>query len=253
MLRRAEDGMPHHGSGRGLAALTMICLGACSLVACRHSRPMFTMEYTSSAHPGYQHSTLKSGSTVYENDYAETPLLAINTPSSQMVGELDTGVEGEKAFVYAIPGQDPHDYVILAGEMYPLGIYRNIKLPPFDWRAAKFQKMEFAAQEGPAAHKQTSDPALIAEVIEALRDTKAAIAIPSDPATLQKHLFGLYLWSDQLPGIIYCPHVYFDEKEKIYLGLWNPTSPEWSPAGPRFSAWVTTKQDAAIPRRGSRR
>jgi len=196
--------------------------------------------FIDSSHPGYRRTTLTSGGTIYENDYTEAPLLAINTPSSRMVGELDNGGEGEQAYLYAIPGQAPKDYVILTGEMYPLGVFRNTRTPRFDWRSAKFRKMEFAAPEGPAAHKQTNDPVLIAEVVQALQGSKPT-TIPSGAAAKSDSFFGLYLWSEPLPGIIHSPHVYFDETGRVYLGFWNPSSPEWSPAGPLFSSWIKTK------------
>lgn len=229
------------GRLRNAGLLVLLCPIALLFGSCRHSGPVYTMEQTDSTHAGYRRTTLTSGSTVYENDFAEAPLLSVNTAPSQIVGKLDNSGEGEKVYLYAIPGQNPRDYVILGGEMYPLGVYRNSKTPPFDWRAAKFRQMEFAAPEGPAAHKRTTDPALIEEVLNVLRESKAAATIPADAATNDKNFFGIYLWSDQLPGIMYSPHVYFDKSGQVYLGFWNPTSPEWSPAGPLFSAWVKTK------------
>ncbi len=224
-----------------LAVVVVIALASCQRADGHRSVPLFTMQQTDSTHVGYRRTTLTSGSTVYESDYSEAPLLSVNTAASQIVGELDNGDGAEKAELYAIPNQDPKNYVILAGDMYPLGIFRNTKTPPFDWRTAKFKQIEFAAQEGPAAHKRSSDPALIQEVLQVLKGGGKATTIPVNSAASQKNFTGLYLWSDQLPGMIYCPHVYFDTSGQIYLGFWNPNSPEWSVAGPLFSAWVKTR------------
>lgn len=229
------------GFSASLALLIVTGFVACQRFTGHRSVPLYTMQQTDSSHIGYRRTTLTSGSTIYESDYNEAPLLSMNTAPSQIVGELDSGGEGEKAYLYAIPNQDVKNYVILAGAMYPLGVFRNTRTPPFDWRSAKFHQMEFAAQEGTAAHKRTSDPALIDEVLQVLKSGQKATTIPGNPAASARNFAGLYMWSDQLPGMVYCPHVYVDGSGQIYLGFWNPTSPEWSLAGSRFSAWVRTQ------------
>ena len=204
------------------------------------SYPRYTMQVTESTHPGYQRSTLTSGSRVYVNDYDEVPMLAINTPSWKVMGELSDD-EGDKTLVYEIPGQSPNDYVLLAGGMYPLGVFRNNEIPPFNWRAAKFREMEFAALQGPAAHKRTTDSALIGEVVQSLGEAKSAGTLPANPPPDPNTLTGIYLRSDELPGITFSPHVYFDKQGQAYLGFWNPASPEWVRAGPLFSEWIKNR------------
>jgi hypothetical protein len=198
--------------------------------------PVYTMDQTDSSHPGYRRSTLTSGSTVYENDYPEQALQLVNVSPTQIVGRLNGW--GEKTYLYAIAGQDPKDHVVPVNEMYPDGIYRNTKLAPFDWRSARFQKIEFALATGPAAHKTSTNSVLIDEVLAVLKEEK-----PSTPPSYVPGSFtnvtAIFLYSDQLPGLKFTPGVYMDPTGPYYLAD-NQSSRTWFRAGPLFSTWVQT-------------
>jgi len=108
--------------------------------------------------------------------------------------------------------------------------------------------MEYTEQIGVTAHKRTTDPALIEDVVSTLRD-----GTPVPSASLASgsvsNLYGVWLFSDQLPGIIYYPKVYVDPSGPVYLAesvvmvsanakQW--TEARWIPAGPFFTKWLQT-------------
>jgi hypothetical protein len=196
--------------------------------------PVYTFEQSPSTHSGYRHSTFSSGNTVYVNDYDEYALLSANTNPTQVVGRTEYGGDT----ICAIPGQKPTSYVIHVGWMGPEGIYRNSQLPPFDWRNATFQKMQFAIPDGPAANKQSTDAALIEDVVTTLKQA-ATTTPPSQVPGSYDNIYGLYLFSDQLPGLIYCVGVYMDNSGQVYVAE-NTSSKQWIQAGPRFTKWVQT-------------
>jgi hypothetical protein len=49
--------------------------------------------------------------------------------------------------------------------------------------------------------------------------------------------YGLNLYSDQHPGLIYCMGVFVDGAGNVYLAE-NTFAQEWFPAGRLFSDWV---------------
>jgi hypothetical protein len=214
----------------------MLLVCGCGPSEFDRSLPLYTTDQTDSAHPGYRRTTLTSGNTVYENDYTEESLQLINVSPTQTVGRL--GAWGEKVYLCAIDGQDPKNYVARVDEMYPDGVYRNAKVAPFDWRAARYQKIEFAMPTGPAAHKTSTDSVLIDEVLAVLKEAKPSVPPSYVPGSLT-NVTAIFLYSDQLPGLKYTPGVYMDPTGPCYLGD-NQSSRIWFPAGPLFSAWVQT-------------
>jgi hypothetical protein len=197
--------------------------------------PVYTMEQTDSSHPGYRRTTITSGTNVYVNDYEESALVVFGSDPTNAVGRTPVGGET----FCTIPGRKPNTYLVHEGEMGPEGVYRNIQQPPFPWRTATFQKMEFAAPDGPAAHKQTTDPTLIADALTTLRDGKPTTPSSYVPGSYT-NTYGLYLYSDQLPGIIYCAGVYMDHTGPVYLSE-NAASTQWIQASPRFANWAQIK------------
>jgi len=211
-----------------------------------HRLPVYTFEQTTSTHPGYRRTTITSGTAVYVNDYDEYALQLQNTDPTNAVGRTSFG--GGK--ICAIPGQKPTDYVAadVGSEMPAYEVFRNSQLSPFDWRHGKFQAMEYTGPIGRTAHKRTTDPALIEDVVSTLREG-TPITSPSLVAGSISNLYGVYLFSDQLPGLIYCPEVYTDPAGPVYLAesfvmekadskQW--TEARWIPAGPLFTKWLQT-------------
>jgi hypothetical protein len=104
---------------------------------------------------------------------------------------------------------------------------------------------------GPAAIKETSDAALIAEVVATLRDDSAA-APPLTVATplSENPVHALLLFSEQLPGMAFSPWVYFDTAGPVYLaesfdsitfhGTDQTIHASWIPARASFSQWSKT-------------
>ena len=219
-----------------LFVLAIACL---SLLGCGRSDslPVYTMDQTDSSHHGYRRTTLTSGSTVYVNDYQEYTLQLMIIGTSNVVGHVGSG-EGQGNLDEVI-GQNASNYVFIDEGMYPDGVYRNIKTPPFDWRTAKFQWMRFARPDGPAAQKTTTDPALMAEVLTTLRDDKI-VTLSSSVNSTNANVYSLLLTTDQLPGMFFGPFVYMDKTGPIYL-TYNIFVPEWHAAGPLLSAWVQTR------------
>jgi hypothetical protein len=218
------------------AIVSGIILGVCGCSPTDLFLPAYKMDQTDSSHPGYRRTTLTSGSTVYENDYTEQSLQLQNTAPTQIVGRLRGW--GEKTYIYAVDGQDPKNYIVPVGEMYPDGIHRNTRIPPFDWRSARFQKMGFALPTGPAAHKTTTNSVLIDEVLMVLKEAKTSTPPSYVPGTFT-NTTAIFLYSDQLPGLMYCPGVYMDPTGPYYLAD-NQASRTWYSASPLFSAWVQT-------------
>jgi hypothetical protein len=208
--------------------------------------PVYAHDQTSSTHPGYRRSTITSGASVYVNDYEEYALQLENREPTDAVGRSPFG--GGK--ICSIPGQKPTDYVAadVGSEMPAYEVFRNTQIPAFDWRHATFQKMEFATDHGPAAHKQTNDPALIEDVLRTLREG-TPIPSPILVTGSSTNLHAVHMSSDQLPGLIFCPAVYTDPSGPVYLaesyvteGAFSNQSirAQWIPASPQFTKWTQT-------------
>ena len=208
--------------------------------------PVYSIEQTASVHPGFLRTTVTSGTSVFVSDYDEYALQLQDVEPKNAIGRGPIGGR----MVYTIPGQKPTDYIAVdeGSEMPAYAVYRNSQLPPFDWRHAKFQTMEYTAPMGPAAHKRTTDPALIEEVVSAMRD-----GTPIPPSSLAagsvSNLYGVWLNSDQLPGLIYFPKVYAEPSGPVYLSesvvmvsanAYQWTEARWVPAGPLFTKWLQT-------------
>jgi hypothetical protein len=208
--------------------------------------PVYTIQQTNSAHAGFLRTTVTSGTSVYVSDYEEYALQLQNVEPTHAIGR---GPIGGK-MVYTIDGQKATDYIAVdeGSEMPAYAVFRNTQLPPFDWRHAKFQAMEYTGTIGITAHKRTTDPVLIEEVVSTLRD---GTPIPSSSlaAGSVSNLYGVRLFSDQLPGIVYYPKVYADPTGPVYLAESvvmvdvNPNrwkEARWIPAGPLFTKWLQT-------------
>jgi hypothetical protein len=213
-----------------------------------YSLPVYTMEQVPSVHSGYRRTTLSSGGAVYVNDYDEYSLRLTNTDPTNAVGRTPVG--GGK--ICAIPGQKPTTYLAadVGSEMPAYEVFRNSQLPPFDWRTATFQKMQLAMPDGPAANKRTTDPALIEDVVRTLSEGTPTTA----PSVVATNTHGVYLFSDQLPGLIYCPIVYIDHTGAVYLSesivIENYSTlrvqARWIPASPLFTKWVQTRDGPCV-------
>lgn len=204
--------------------------------------PVYTSDQVPSAHPGYRRTTITSGTSVYVNDYDEYPLQLENRDPTDAVGRTPFG----NGKICAIPGQKPTDYLAadVGSEMPAYEVFRNSQLPPFDWRHATFQKMQFTMPIGPAANKLTTDRAIIEDVVATLRDGRSTNLPPPSQgvaAGTSTNLYGVYLFSDQLPGLLYCAGVYIDNAGHVYLAEDSTTSTQWRPASPLFAKWTQTR------------
>jgi hypothetical protein len=235
------------------AAGATVCLGAMGVVFIGlfvmpslfvdHFLPAYTSEQTPSAHPGYRHTAISSRGLTYVQDYNEYSLRLINPEPTKIIGRHGVGK------VCAIPGQRPADYVAVdvGSEMPAYEVFRRSELPPFDWRHAAFQTMEFNVPSGRAPHhKQTADQALIAEVVRTLNE--GTPADPPPPPGSMTEVFELSLFSDQLPGLTFSPKVYLDAAGPVYLAenaVLAFTSAKttrfngrWIPAPPQLAKWL---------------
>jgi hypothetical protein len=221
-------------------------MGLGDMITTDHILPVYTHDQVSSTHPGYRRSTITCGTSVYVNDYDEYALQLQNPDPANAVGRAPFG----NGKICTIPGQNPTAYLAadVGSEMPAYEVFRNSQLPPFDWRRAKFQTLEYPGLIGRTEHKRTTDPALIDEVISTLRDG-APFTPPSLVSGSISNLHGIYLVSDELPGLIFCPAVYNDPSGPVYLAenyvmegvdsrQW--TQARWIPAGPLFTKWIHT-------------
>jgi hypothetical protein len=233
-------------------AILLCCLGTACVAPWDSSLPVYTMEQTDSAHSGYRRSTVSTAGASYVNDYEEQSLQLIEAEPKQAVGRSQFG----NGKICAIAGQDPSAYVAVdvGSEMPAYAVFRNPRHPPFDWRHTAFQRMRLDMLEGPAANKETTDPALIEEVVRTLRDgapatppvASLAVTASGSPAGV----YGVLLFSDQLPGLVFRPSCYIEKTGQVYLadGLvftftrtQQSVHAEWIPASPGFAQWVRTR------------
>jgi hypothetical protein len=214
------------------------------------SLPVYTLEQVDSAHAGYRRSIVSTAGASYVNDFEEQSLLLIDVEPKQVVGRSEFGY----GKICAIAGQDPSAYlaVDVGSEMPAYVVFRNSKQPPFDWRHATFQKMRLARSDGPAANKETADPEVIDDVLRTLREATPATPPVTQPAMTAAGspagVYGLLLFSDQLPGIIFQPSCYLESSGRVYLaeslrityGRLPTAYAEWIPASEQFARWVQT-------------
>lgn len=235
---------------RPLAALLCTLATACGMSLDR-SLPVYTTEQTDSAHPGYLRSTVSTAGAEYVNDLEEQSLHIIETDPKRVVGRSSFG----NGKICAIDGQDPSAYlaVDVGSEMPAYAVYRSTGHPPFDWRHAAFQKMRLAVPGGPASNKETTDAALIDDVLQTLRTgTPVDPALPPQPLiyTGSVGVHGVLLFSDQLPGLAFQPSCYLTPSGEVYLAdsisfTYTKTGPlvqaSWIAASPLFARWATTR------------
>ena len=209
--------------------------------------PKISMEQTDSTHPWYRRTTVHFNSAVYVSDFEDYPIgLAYPVPT-HAIGRAPFG----NALVCSIPGQNQADYIAVdcGSEMEAYEVFRNVSHPPFDWRNAKFQAMEFAGTMIHVEHKRTADTTLIAEVVRTLREgSPAPLSLPASVDAT--NLARVCLFSDDLPGLMFCPTVYLDESGSVYLAesvgieYGNRTQKihaQWIPAGESFTQWLKTQ------------
>jgi hypothetical protein len=208
--------------------------------------PKYSLEQTDSSQPWYRRTTVRFQSAEYVNDFEDYSVLLANPVPTNAIGRAPFG----NSLVCSIPGQNPADYIAVdcGSEMEAYEVFRNVKRPPFDWRPAKFQAMEFAGTMIHAEHKRTTDPALIAEVVRTLREgTPVTLSLPASVNTT--NLATVRLFTDELPGLVFCPSVYRDQSGSVYLaesiGVEYANRTEkiharWIPASPLFTKWVQT-------------
>ncbi|HEV8119944.1 MAG TPA: hypothetical protein VGQ67_03015 [Candidatus Polarisedimenticolia bacterium] len=248
MIGRGATG----AAGRGAAAILLCGLATgCGLLSTDPSLPVYTMEQTDSAHAGHRKSTITNAGVVYVNDYEEQALQMSRSDPKEAIGRGPVG----GASVFAIEGQDRSAYVAVdeGSEMPAYGVYRNASHPPFDWRNATFRTMRLDRPDGPTANKETTDRAILDDVVRTLRDGALADPPPPPPVVsataTPQGVYALLLSSDQLPGIIFRPSVYVTAPDKVYLSdnlLLTFTRTEqsakgaWIPVSPAFANWVQT-------------
>ena len=239
--------------GLGAMAILLGCLGtACGPPSMDSSLPVYTFEQTDSAHPGYRRSTVSTAGASYVNDFEEQSLQLMDTDPKQVVGRS----QYRNGKICAIAGQDPSVYlaVDVGSEMPAYEVFRNPRHPPFDWRHADFQRMRLAMPEGPAANQETTDPALIEEVLRTLREGAPATPPVASPAVTASGspagVYAVLLFSDQLPGLVFRPSCYIEKTGQVYLAdslLLTFTRTQqsvhagWIPVSPRFAQWVQTR------------
>ena len=207
--------------------------------------PVYTSEQSASSHAGYRHSTLTCGNEVYVNDYEEAALQIATSDPRPFIGRNGSVSDAK---VCAIPGQPVTAYVAgdCGSEMPAYVPYRNIRQPPFDWRTATFREMTTSRPDQRQPYLTTTNAALLAEVVHNLRDG-APVELSGLPFAGVTNLTAIKMTSDQLPGLLFCPSVYFCGNGTIYLAeslmLDDSAKPpqvpaRWIPAGPTLTRWL---------------
>ena len=206
--------------------------------------PVYTSEQSASSHAGYRHSTLTCGNDVFVNDYEESALQIMTSDPKPVIGRMAFG-DGK---ICAIPGQPVTAYVAgdCGSEMPAYVPYRNIKQPPFDWRTATFREMTAYRPDRRNPYLTTTNAALLAEVVRNLRDG-ASVELSGFPFAGVTNLTTIKMTSDQLPGLMFCPSVYYYGNGTIYLAeslMMDPTATppqlhaRWIPASPTLTQWL---------------
>jgi hypothetical protein len=210
--------------------------------------PVYTTEQVLSSHPGYRRTTATSGTNVYVCDFEEQMLHLQDYDPNHVIGRSPFG----NGKICSIPGQPTTAYIAVdeGSEMPAFAVYRNSQWPAFDWRHATFRSMEYTAQLGPSAHKRTTDPALIEDVIHTLRDGTSVTSPPLAAVSgIISNMNTVWLLCDQLPGLAFNPNVYKEPSGPAYLvdsfvtmndftNKWLQV--RWIPASPLFNQWLQT-------------
>jgi hypothetical protein len=207
---------------------------------------IYKIDQVASNHPGYRRSTMTAGDDIYVNDYEEAGLQLVNPAPTTVIA-----LKGNFGYsnVCSIPGQPTTAYV--AGddgsEMPAYVVYRHNGQPPFDWRSAKFREMTFVAASARNSGLETSDPALLGEVLTLLRDG-TPVSLPGFPMADAASIPTLRLASDQLPGLLFCPVLRTDPDGTLYVAesLMFDSTPaqfnaKWIPVSPKLLQWLQSQ------------
>ncbi|HKQ57830.1 MAG TPA: hypothetical protein VJY35_08165 [Candidatus Eisenbacteria bacterium] len=209
--------------------------------------PKYSLEQADSAHRWYRRTTVHFGSAVYLNDFEDYPIWLANPVPTHAIGRAPFG----NSLVCSIPGQEPTDYIAVdcGSEMEAYAVFRNANHSSFDWRHARFQAMDYAGTMMQADHKRTVDSTLIADVVRTLReDAPVSLSLPA--SVNSTNLARLNLYSDALPGLMFCPAIYRDSAGPVYLAesfaveYSNRTEKihaQWIPASESFTQWLRTQ------------
>jgi hypothetical protein len=238
-------------NGRRLVAVLLCTLATRCGTSADLSLPVYTTEQTDSAHAGYRRTIVSTAGAEYVNDFEEQSLQLINVDPRQMVGRSRFG----NGKICAIDGQDPSAYlaVDVGSEMPAYAVFRNTAHAPFDWRRTAFQRLRLAVSEGPAANKETTDGAIIDDLLGTLRTrTPVSPALPPQPliSTGSTGVHGVLLFSDQLPGLAFQPSLYLASPGEVYMAdgvvvTYTKAGPmvdaAWIAASPQFARWATTR------------
>jgi hypothetical protein len=209
---------------------------------------VYKADQVASSHPGYRRSTLTAGDDVYVNDYEEAALQLVN-PVPTTVIALKGNVGYSK--VCAIPSQSATAYVAAddGSEMPAYVVYRHKGQPPFDWRSAKFREMTFVAPGAKNSGIESSDPALLAEVLALLRDV-TPVRLPGLPMADAASIPTIRMASDQLPGLLFCPVLRTGPDGTVFLAeslMFDLTTnaavfdAKWIPASPKLMQWLQSQ------------
>jgi hypothetical protein len=236
-----------------IAVAFVLIIALAFFIGHRHSTvnlsrlPVYTLEQSASSPAGYRHTTLTSGNEIYVSDYEEAALQLINGDPKTIIGRIGT-VSDAKAC--AIEGQPLTGYIAgdCGSEMPAYVPYRNIKQPPFDWRTASFREMTAwrVSQHPHNPYLTTSNAALIAEVVRVLRDD-APVDLGGISFAAGTNLAAIKMTCDQLPGLLFCPAIYYRGNGAIYLAEsltmdWTAKPGEiharWIPAGAMLTEWL---------------
>ncbi len=235
------------------AGVTLVVIGwfAFEAVPVAHLHlPKYSLEQTDSAHRWYRRTTVHFNSAVYLNDFEDYSIWLVNPVPTHAIGRSPFG----NGLVCSIPGQGPTDYIAVdcGSEMEAYEVFRSANHPPFDWRHATFQTMEYAGTMMHSDHKRAADSTLVADVVRTLRE--GAPVPVSLPATINStNLARLNLYSDALPGLMFCPAVYRDSTGPVYLAenfgveYGNRTEKihaHWIPASDSLTQWPKTPWEA---------
>lgn len=205
--------------------------------------PAYKSDQTDSSRAGYRRSTLTSGTDVYVSDYEDAALQLINPEPSPVIGRTAFG----NGKICAIPGQPTTAYIAgdVGSEMPAYAVFRNANQPPFDWRTATFREMSFTGLDAGRTYKQTTNTALLAEVIRTLREG-TPVKLPAFPFAAVTNLSTLRMSTDQLPGIVFCPQVCVDANGTFYIAesLMMDLKPtpqlhaKWIAVGSTLAEWL---------------
>jgi len=206
--------------------------------------PVYASEQSASSHSGYRHSSLTRGNDVFVNDYEEAALQMMTSDPKPVIGRMAFG-DGK---ICAIPSQPVTAYVAgdCGSEMPAYVPYRNIQQPPFDWRTASFREMTAYRPDRRDPYLTTTNAALLAELVRNLREG-TSVELSDFPLAGVTNLTTIKMTSDQLPGLMFCPSVYYYGNGTIYLAeslMMDPTAtpPQlhacWIPASPMLTQWL---------------